>query len=63
MLFDMTSLQRVKACGLTQASIVVTTEVCSYVILKDVSILLIVVIAFPSILVPIIEVSMNSSFF
>ena len=62
MLANMTSLQIAKASALTQPSVVVTSEVCSYVVFRDVSILLTLVKKIPSTIVPIVEVSMTSLF-
>ena len=51
----MSCLQTTKACGLTQPPIVVTTKVCSYAILKNVSIFLTIVTTLPSVVIPIVR--------
>ena len=54
MLANVTSLVIAKTCGLTQTSLVVTIEMCSNAILKDMSIFLTIVIAISCVLIPIV---------
>ena len=60
MIANTTSLVIAKTCGLTQPSLVVTNEMCSNAILRDMSIFLTIVIAITYILIPIVGVFIGS---
>ena len=60
MLVDVTNLVIAKTCGLTQPSLVVTTEVCSNAILRDMPIFLTIVIAISCIVIPIVRAFITS---
>ena len=52
----MSSLQATETCGLIQPSTIIPFEMCSYVVLRNMTIFLIVVTTFPCIVVPIVVV-------
>ena len=59
-LSDMKSLVTIETCGFTQPSIIISTEMCSKVALKDMSIFLIVVTTISYVVIPIVRVFIAS---
>ena len=56
----MTNFVTTKACSLTQPSIVVSTEMCSNVVLRDMSIFLIVMTTISCVVIPIVRILIDS---
>ena len=60
MIANVASLVIAKTCGLTQPSLVVTTEMCSNAVLRNMSIFLTIVTAISCVVIPIVRVSIAS---